>query len=202
VVFGRKPPRTQSQQLMDELTESSGHLKQAAGHMAGGTAEKLTPPYDRARGAAARGLHTTVGVFSPLYEQMKVGAANARREYEMPRKNRWPAVVGILAAGAAVGAAGAMVVRRRRAAAQWDEYDPMPAVSELPYGSGMPTTGDSKVSSATSKVTAGAASVADSVSNQAGKIAGSLHEKAKGPEGPEKASEKGSAKPSKIDDEP
>lgn len=60
VVFGRnKPERTQTEQLLDELTESYGHLKLAAGHVAGGAAEKLTPPYDKARNVAARRWTTT-----------------------------------------------------------------------------------------------------------------------------------------------
>jgi len=180
VVFGRKQQRTQTQLLMDELAESYGHLKSAAGHVAGGTAEKLTPPYDRARNAASRSWYTTKDAFAPLYEQMREGAANARKEQQV-KKNRWPVLVGLLAAGAAVGAAGAMVARRRRTAAQWDEYDPMPAVSDASYGS--PTsssTAASKMAGATDKVTASAANVAESVSSQAGKVADSLHEKSSG----------------------
>ena len=77
--------------------------------------------------------------------------------------------MGLLAAGAAVGAAGAIVARRRRAAAEWDDYDPMTAMDEAQYGGEKPSPGK--------KVTAGAASVADSVSSQAGKLADTLHEK-------------------------
>jgi hypothetical protein len=154
-VFGRKePPRTQGQQIRDELGETYAHLRLAASHAAGGAAEKLTPPYDRARFVANRGWVTTKDAFAPLYDQVRSGAANARKEYvvpEMPeKKNRWGALLGLLAAGATVGAIGAVVMRRRKAEAQWDEYD---------------------------KVTAGAASVADTVSAKAGKLADSLHEK-------------------------
>jgi len=180
VVFGRKQQRTQTQLLMDELAESYGHLKSAAGHVAGGTAEKLTPPYDKARNAANRGWYTTKDAFAPLYVQMREGAANARKEQQV-KKNRWPVLVGLLAAGAAVGAAGAMVARRRRTAAQWDEYDPMPAVSDASYGSSTgSSTSASKMAGATDKVTASAANVAESVSSQAGKVADSLHEKSSG----------------------
>jgi len=193
VVFGRKQQRTQTQLLMDELAESYGHLKSAAGHVAGGTAEKLTPPYDKARNAANRGWYTTKDAFAPLYVQMREGAANARKEQQV-KKNRWPVLVGLLAAGAAVGAAGAMVARRRRTAAQWDEYDPMPAVSDASYGS--PTsssTAASKMAGATDKVTASAANVAESVSSQAGKVADSLHEKSSGRGSmPDKAARKAS----------
>ncbi len=173
-MFGRKePPRTQRQQIRDELGETYAHLRLAASHAAGGAAEKLTPPYDRARYVANRGWVTTKDAFAPLYEQVRSGAANARKDYqvlEIPeKKNRWGALLGLLAAGAAVGAVGAVVMRRRRAEAQWDEYDPMTAVDELTPAGQKP--------SATKKVTAGAASVADTVSAKAGKLADSLHEK-------------------------
>jgi hypothetical protein len=171
-VFGRSKQRTQSQQLLDELTRSYGHLKMAAAHVAGGTAEQVTPAYDKARYAAWRGWNTTKGAFTPLYEQVREGAANARKERQVKR-NRWPVVVGIVAAGAAAGAAGAMIARRRRVAAQWDEYDPMPALDDSSYSEGR------SMSSATQKVTAGAATVAESVSSQAGKLADTLHEKSR-----------------------
>jgi cytoskeletal protein RodZ len=128
-----------------------------------------------------------------LYEQMREGAANARKEQQV-KKNRWPVLVGLLAAGAAVGAAGAMVARRRRTAAQWDEYDPMPAVSDASYGSPSGSSAAaSKMSSATDKVTTSAANVAESVSSQAGKVADSLHEKSSGRGStPDKAARKAS----------
>jgi hypothetical protein len=176
VVFGRKrEQRSHGQQLMDELNESYAHLRLAAGHAAGGAAEKLTPTFDRAStwasGSANKGWSTTRDAFAPLYHQMRDGAANARKEYRVSstKKNRWPMLVGLLAAGAAAGAVGAVMARRRQAAAQWDEYDPMPAVTGTPYGT------ESHVGH---KVTASAASVADSVSAGAGKIAESLHDRA------------------------
>ena len=137
-MFGRSKSRTHSEQLMDELSQSYGHLKMAAAHAAGGAAERVTPSYDKARVMAARRWNTTKGTFSPLYDQIREGAANARgtngrREPEMKR-NKWPVVIGLVAAGAAAGAAGAMIARRRRVAAQWDEYDPMPSLEESPYG--------------------------------------------------------------------
>ena len=180
-MFGlSKPSRTQTEQLLDELAESYGHVKLAAGHVAGGAAEKITPPYDKARNAASRGWIYTKDAFSPLYEQVREGAANARKENDVGKGNRWPTLVGLLAAGAAVGAAGAMVARRRRAAAQWDEYEPMPAIDDIGYGaeSQMADTSKDRMSSATKKVTAGAASVAETVSEKSGKIAETLHEKA------------------------
>jgi len=155
---------------MDELAQSYGHLRMAAGHAAGGAAERVTPSYDRARVVASRRWNTTKSAFNPLYEQMKEGAANARKGHEMKR-NKWPVVVGLVAVGAAAGSTGAMIARRRRVAARWDEYDPVPSLEESPYGEPKSSTGH--------RVTAGAASVADSVSAQAGKLADSLHERAR-----------------------
>jgi cytoskeletal protein RodZ len=117
---------------------------------------------------ASKRWHTTRGTLSPLYEQVRQGTTHARKDKHVPRK-KWPVLIALLAAGATVGATGAVIARRRRAAAQWDEYEPLPAIDEPSYGAG--------ISSASKKVTAGAASVADSVSNQAGKLAESLHEK-------------------------
>jgi len=186
-VFGRnKPSQTHTQQLLDELAESYGHLRLAAGHAAGGAAEKVTPGYDKARNTAARGWSSTKGAFSPLYEQMREGATNARKEAEVANsKNRWPMLMGLLAAGAAVGAAGALVAKRRRAAQHWDEFEPGAALDDSAYdldeardeaGRVTDSTKD-KTGPATGKVAAGAAAVAETVSTQAGKVAESLHGK-------------------------
>jgi cytoskeletal protein RodZ len=60
----------------------------------------------------------------------KAEAKNARavgqKESDMSRK-RWSMLAGLLAAGAAVGAAGALVMRRRKRQ-QWEEYGPSPAL--------------------------------------------------------------------------
>jgi hypothetical protein len=179
VVFGRgRLPRTQSQQLMDELTQSYGHLRLAAAHVAGGAAEKLTPPYDKARNVAARGWASTRGAFTPLYEQMRVGAANARKEYDVPKRSRWPMLVGLLAAGAAAGAAGAMVMRRRRAVLEWEDYSPAGPIEEGTFGVDEPAEAGEPRTSATKKVAGGAATVAGSVASQAAKLADSLNDKA------------------------
>jgi hypothetical protein len=193
VVFGRgKPNETHTQQLLDELGESYGHLKLAAGHLAGGAAERFTPRYDKARVVASRGWTSTKGAFAPLYAQMRDGAANARRmEVEVvDKRNRWPMLMGLLATGAAVGAAGALVSRRRRAAQQWDEFEPAPPLDEAGFPitepSGLGETagpGKEKGASATQRAAAGAASVAESVAAQADKLADSLHEKASRPSG-------------------
>jgi len=189
-VFGRKESRTHTDQLLDELAQSYGHLKLAAGHAAGGAAEQLTPPYDKARNAASRGWTSTKGAFAPMYEQVRDGAANARKkEADVfdQRKTRWPVLAGLLAAGAAVGAAGAMIAKRRRAAKEWHEFEPDQMLDETGYG--LESTGAKSPEMATrdkastaahtagKKVAAGAAAVASGVSSQAGKLADALGDK-------------------------
>jgi hypothetical protein len=170
--------------MRDELLASYGHLRAAAGHVVGGTAERLTPPYDRAREMASRRWESTKEAFSPFYEQAKAGAVNARNGH-IGRKNkprsRWPRLAMLFAAGSALGAAGAMAVRRRRAVSRWDEYEPSRALDDakrmLEETSEHHESGGHRVSSATKKVQAGAVSIAGSGSSQAGRLAGSIKEK-------------------------
>jgi hypothetical protein len=94
----------------------------------------LPPGIGKARHLAAHGLDTTMAAFAPLLEAARDGATSATRkarkagkykagtkESGMSRK-RTTMLVGLLAAGAAAGAAGAMVARRRNRA-KWDEYE-------------------------------------------------------------------------------
>jgi gas vesicle protein len=187
-VFGRGklPPKTHAQHMRDELAESYGHLKLAATHVAGGAAEKLTPTYDRTRRLAARGWNSTRGGLAPVLHQMKDGAENARRKLKpestlkmsvKSKKSRRtkPALVGLLAAGAVAGAAGAMITRRRRAARQWDEYQP----GHTGSGTGSMTSNISRAAKdAKDKVAAGAATAADRVSDTAAMVSDRLHERA------------------------
>ena len=55
----------------------------------------MTPSYDRARNAASRGWGGTKQAFTPMYEQMRDGASNARgmsmMSMEKGKKSRWVA---------------------------------------------------------------------------------------------------------------
>src|SRR5690606_23657896 len=142
--------------MMDELAESYDHFRQAAGHMAGGASERIGPRYERARGMASRRMTAARGAVNPLMHQMREGT-NARlvmdvrpQKSKKKQRKRWPALVGLLAAGTAVGATGAMIVRRRRAAAEWDEQEPVPPIE---YGE--PTRPEARQKAA-EKVAAGA----------------------------------------------
>jgi len=144
-VFGRRKAKTHGQMMRTELNEGLGHLLQAAAHAAGGMGAAVGPKWDTARGhlpptigkaghLAAQGIDTTMAAFAPLLEAARTGAETATRkarkagkykagtkESGMSRK-RTTMLVGLLAAGAAAGAAGAMVARRRNRA-KWDEYE-------------------------------------------------------------------------------
>jgi len=152
--------------------------------VAGGAAEKITPSIDRARNVAVRGVkstsqgwQTTLGRFDPLRYQLREGAAQARMRMAVPvvipptKSNRGPMLIGLLAAGAAVGAAGAMTMRRRRAANQWEDYEPL---GELGTEYDIDEMRKRRASSAKAKVSQSVASVADTVASQAGKVAESL----------------------------
>jgi hypothetical protein len=175
LVFGRnRRARTNAQQLIDELMESYGHLKTAAGHAADSAAERVVPSFDRARDLASRRVSTTRGSIAPLYQQMRDGAIRngvVKMRSAKSRRRRWPMLVGLVAAGTAVGAVGAMMARRRQNAAQWDDFEPLPSIDDLNYGAGGPSQPPGK------KMTSGAASMADTVADQAGKIADNLHDR-------------------------
>jgi hypothetical protein len=90
----------------------------------------------------------------------------------MKTKNRL-GLVGLLAAGAVVGAVGAMFARRRRTISQFHQYDP--GIDDIGFADSAAETGP--ISATTKKVAAGAAAVAETVSSQAGRIAETLHER-------------------------
>jgi hypothetical protein len=143
-VFGRRQVKTHSQLMRDELSEGFGHLWQAAAHAAGGVGATVGPKWDSAkehfppragsmRNAAAHGLDSTLAAFMPLMDAARTGAANATKKAQKARKmagkkesgmsrKRATILVGLLTAGAAAGAAGAIIARRRNRA-RWEEYE-------------------------------------------------------------------------------
>lgn len=155
-----------------ELGESVDHLMQAAAHAAGGVGATvgprvavvrtyMAPGMGKVRNVASQGWESTVTALTPLTAAAKEGSRKAmvlriKKEKRSMARKRWSMLAGLLAAGAAVGAAGAMVVRRRRRA-QWDEYDashPMGSVEKTrePMASGV----DTAAAKATSAIDKGA----------------------------------------------
>lgn len=151
MVYGLRRRRTTRSQLMkSELGESFDHLRQAAAHAAGGIGATVGPRVSaasgymkpaRMRNAASSGWDSTVTALAPIAAAAKHGALQAgqmkakrigkmkakqmrrlSKEMGKPRRRRWPMLARLLAIGAAVGAVGAMVMRRRQRQ-QWEEYD-------------------------------------------------------------------------------
>ena len=166
-MLGRqKTPPSGGGPIVDELGQSYGHLRLAAGHAATEVAA-----------AIGRLRSTTITAISPLYDQIHVGV---RKETRMTkRKNRW-GLVGLLAAGAALGAVGAMFARRRRATSAWNQY--APGVDDIGFAD-MHSESSGRLAATTKKVADRAAAVAETVSAQAGRIAETLHERTAGSSG-------------------
>jgi hypothetical protein len=135
-MFRRRQAQTHRRQMRNELVESLTHLRLAASHGASGTAGYLGPRYDSAKKsaksagksagpAARRANRVTAAAVVPFIaaagRNARKGKAKAMRQETNTR--RWPMVLGgLLAAGAAVGAAGAVIARRRANRDQWEEY--------------------------------------------------------------------------------
>ncbi|HEU5108783.1 MAG TPA: hypothetical protein VFT95_09520 [Micromonosporaceae bacterium] len=130
----RRPAKAHARLLREELSESLEHFMQAANHAAGGVnaavsprmhaaRERVGPATDKARSAAAARLGATAAALAPIATAAKNGGRRAVGKKPIKRTRRWPRIATLLAAGAAVGAAGAFVLRHRRRQ-QWEEYDP------------------------------------------------------------------------------
>ncbi|MDQ7911081.1 hypothetical protein RB614_41995 [Phytohabitans sp. ZYX-F-186] len=130
---------------------------QAATHAAGGVGATMGPKaadgMHRVRQGAAHGWESTMATLAPLAAAAAEGAREAgrttkragrnarpagttkmravtpKRESRMSRR-RLPMLAGLLAAGAALGAVGALVMRRRKQQ-QWQEYDPSQAMEPV-----------------------------------------------------------------------
>jgi hypothetical protein len=103
-VLGRREVRTHRQLMRDELGEGFDHLWQAAGHAANGVGATVGPRWDSARERL------------PWVVRM--------REEEAARQGRRTRIlIGLLTAGAAAGAVGALLARRRTRS-RWEEYEP------------------------------------------------------------------------------
>ncbi|SCE87927.1 hypothetical protein GA0070607_2702 [Micromonospora coriariae] len=147
-MFGIGRRKSEGQLARAELNQSISHLVQAANHAAKGAGATVGPRVQMARGyvepAAARvrdrastGWGTTLTTLAPLAAAARDGAAQAgpltrkarsknmriTAKKKQPRR-RGSMMTGLLAAGAIVGLAGAVALRRRREQQEWAEYDP------------------------------------------------------------------------------
>jgi hypothetical protein len=135
-VFGRREVKTHRRLMQEELGESLGHLRMAAAHAADGASGALAPRVENARNAVTPGLAKAGGAAGTILVIARDRSRRASKQAEkMGRKGkakmmknesrssrRWPMTLGgLLMAGAAIGAATALM-RRRRANQTWDEY--------------------------------------------------------------------------------
>lgn len=130
---GRRQPKTRAELFRDELGKTYDHLRQAAVHGADGFGTAMGPRMNAAK-SMAKG--TAVGAAAQLAAARRQGMRQAadvarrakptmrkkKREREMARKRRSFRFAGLLTAGAAVGAVGGLIVRRRRQTS-WEVYD-------------------------------------------------------------------------------
>jgi hypothetical protein len=139
-MFRRRQATTHRRQMTDELVESFDHLRLAASHAASGTANLVGPRYESARNSAKKSAKSAKKSAGPAVRRANRATAaavmplaiavgrNARKgKAKVTRREtntrRWPMVLGgLVAAGAAVGAAGALIARRRAKRDQWEEY--------------------------------------------------------------------------------
>lgn len=135
--------KTRSEMMRAELGESWDHFLSAATHAANGVGQTVGPRATRFKGAASTGWSSTTAALAPLAVAYREGAADAtatalklKKKAEKGKKGksvsnrRTGMLLGLLAAGVALGAAGALVVRRRRQQ-QWSEYDPTGALDSM-----------------------------------------------------------------------
>jgi hypothetical protein len=174
-VFRRRQVKTHARMMRDELGVSLEHLRQAAAHAAGGTADFVAPRATAARRAVKPGLKaargTTMAALVPLAAATRNRARQAgkvankgksqlskntklgKRESAMTGK-RWPMVIGgLLAAGTAVGVTGAVIARRRANRSHWEEYGTtQPTTSMKQTAGSMMDSAKSTVESGVEKV--------------------------------------------------
>ncbi|MDI1464252.1 hypothetical protein QEZ54_25065 [Catellatospora sp. KI3] len=140
-MLGFKAHKTRGQLMREEMGQSWDHFLQAATHAAGGVGTKMGPTTGMMRRATSGGIDSTMSTLAPLIAAYREGAANAtatakkvkakarKKEAQVSHRNT-KMLVGLLAAGIAAGAVGALVVKRRKQQ-QWSEYDPSQALESV-----------------------------------------------------------------------
>lgn len=124
-VFGRRK-KSHGRLLRSELSQALVHLQLAGMHAATGTARSAGAGAARMRGR----LNTSLAMLAPVLETAREEARKAAKAAAKQNKShkskgnamsrKWPYVLGVVAAGAAVGAS-AYVIRKRRAARRAQE---------------------------------------------------------------------------------
>jgi hypothetical protein len=159
-MFGRRRAQAHSRLMQAELGQGFEHFRMAAAHAASGTADYVSPKVATAKRKAQPGVRTarkaSAATFGPIAAGSLSMARTARKSANKgkakltrkePQVRRWPTILGgLLAAGAAIGATGAIIARRRANRSQWEEYGTTHTTS---------SRGDSMIDSARSSVESG-----------------------------------------------
>src|SRR5947207_7069802 len=123
-VFRRRQAKTHGRQMREELFEGIEHLRLAAAHAAGGAAGAIAPRLDAARDRVEPKVSRSV---EWITDSARDGARRAARKAKGKKRgasmtrSRWPMMIGgLLIAGAAAGAVGALISRRRQQ--KWQEF--------------------------------------------------------------------------------
>jgi hypothetical protein len=188
-VLRRSQAMTHSEMMRAELGEGFEHLRNAAEHAAGGVGatvgprldsarKRVGPGTDRVRDAASQGWDTTLAALTPLVEAARTGAVEAGRQTTRARKKmsrkktsrmsgkRTGLLVGLLTVGAAAGAAG-VIIARRRSRSQWEEYDAGSAGMANGQAQSVLDSTRSAMDMAAGKASGGAAEASDKVPDNA-----------------------------------
>ena len=167
-MFRRRQVKTQRQLMREELGESLQHFRMAIAHARGGSAAAVGPRVDAAKRSVTPTLRkatgATIATVAPLALAARKGRAKLMREE--PRVRRWPKMVGgLLVAGAAAGAVGAVVARRRANRNQWEQYGTTTSTTETSRA-GLGSAARSTVESGKDKIQ----SLADSAKERAAEL--------------------------------
>lgn len=123
--------------MRNELAETFDHLGQAASHGISGVGAAVAPRMSAMapRMIAARNLALKTSARAAVRLATRPMRARRKKERMMARKRHTYQIASLLAIGAAMGAAGALMDRRRRRSV-WQEYDasqePTQAVQPVP----------------------------------------------------------------------
>lgn len=134
-MFHRKQQQSaqgrRGQQMRSELGQTMDHAMRAAGHAAGGFQEtvgpRVGPATQRMRTATAARMGSAPGMLAPTRENARAEQKQRRKRARARKRNT--RMIGLLAGGIAVGAAGALAMRRRRQK-EWEEYEAASALED------------------------------------------------------------------------
>jgi hypothetical protein len=120
-VFRRQQVRSHSDLMREEFGEGFDHLRMAAAHAAGTAAGLIAPRLDIMRERLEPSFDKSKNMARESARRANKVARRATGKKEARMAKRWPMVVGgLMVAGVAAGAVGALLSRRRQR--RWNDY--------------------------------------------------------------------------------